>query len=115
MTLNIQQETHGEALVIALDGTLAVDDAKDLEQALTLAAPGRPKLTILDMAGVTFISSLALGTMVSFQRGLTRHGCEVVLTAVPDVVLDVLQRAQLDQVFPRFNTIGDALAEMPTS
>ena len=94
---------------------MGVGDVEQLDRALLKITPRRPKYTVIDMAGVTFISSLAMGMLVSFQRGLARHEGRVVLAAVSELVLDVLKRANLDEVFSIYNSVDDAVANAPAT
>ena len=70
----------------------------------------KPPVTVLEMSGFTFCSSLGMGSLVSFRRDISRCGCKVKLAAVPPLVLESFTRACIIQLFEVHNTLEEALA-----
>lgn len=64
----------------------------------------------LDMADVEFIDSSALAALVTTLKRSLQHGGDVMLVAVSDPVRLILELTRLDEVFPRFATLGEARA-----
>jgi anti-anti-sigma factor len=56
-------------------------------------------LVVLDLAGLTFLSNLALGALVAYRRGLCRHGVEVRVATVQARVWLTLESAGLWTLF----------------
>ena len=115
MPITLQEETRDDALVLTLEGTLGIGDVDEFDRGLMKVSARHPKYTVVNMAGVTFISSLAMGALVSFKRGLARHDGQAVLADVSDLVLDVLKRANLNQVFTIYPSVDDAVANAPAA
>jgi anti-anti-sigma factor len=97
-----------EATLVRITGEarLVVDS---MERELMRVMLGRPKLVVLDMSGFTFCSSLGMGILVSFRRGVVQTGGRIVLCAMPPDVLESFRRARLHDLFE----ICDSLQTIP--
>ena len=69
----------------------------------------RPKLVVLEMSGFSFCSSLGMGVLVSFRRGIVHAGGRIVLCAMRPDVLDSFRRAKLHDLFE----VCDSLQNIP--
>jgi anti-anti-sigma factor len=58
---------------------------------------------VLDLAELTFLSSLAIGALVGYRRGLLRRGIEVRLANVQAQVWLTLELAGLGKLFERID------------
>jgi anti-anti-sigma factor len=92
-------EGSGETIIrIAGKGCTAHADA--LATCLLGLSARRPSLVCLDLGGLTCISSLAMGVLVTFQRGVVRAGGRVRLAeTLQESVRAALQRAGLLTLF----------------
>jgi hypothetical protein len=61
-------------LVIQVMGEARADGASTLEDGLLAAAARRSAVVTLDMTKLRFISSLAMGILVTYRRGVVRNG-----------------------------------------
>jgi anti-anti-sigma regulatory factor len=75
------EETPTE-VVVRVSGQAGVRQAGELTAALLSPSARRPSLLTLDLSGLTCVSSLALGALTAFQRGLVRAGSRVRLAPV---------------------------------
>jgi anti-anti-sigma factor len=107
--MEVQIEALPEAAVVHIKGECAIT-LQPLEASFLRLSAQRPKLVVLDLAGVTFISSLGMGAMLGFRRGLALHGGEVRLASVQPLVLEAFRRAHLHDVFTFFPTVPEACA-----
>ena len=63
-----------------------------------LQAQGRPEL-IVDLSGVDFAGSAALGNFVSLHRLVRQHGGRIVFCNVEPTVTEVFRTSKLDSLF----------------
>jgi anti-anti-sigma factor len=98
-TLAVKVSEDDGATIVVLRGDGGVPNVDVLTRALLPLTARHPKVVIFDLAELTFISSLLMGELVQFHRGLTRHGGKVRLIAPQEEVLKALQHARLDLVF----------------
>jgi anti-anti-sigma factor len=63
-----------------------------------LHAKGRPEL-VVDLSGVSFAGSAALGNFVALQRSLRQHGGRIVFCNVDPTVTEVFRASRLESLF----------------
>jgi anti-sigma B factor antagonist len=107
--LSIEVVTEGQALVVVLKGEADIEGAALMERQLLAVAARKPSKLVLDLSGVTMISSIAMGVLVQLRHGIRAQGGDVVLAGAGGIVLDSLKRAQLDRVFTLLPSTDDAL------
>jgi anti-anti-sigma factor len=89
------REAPGE-MVVRVAGEAGVKQAEELTAALLGLSACRPAQVTLDLAELSFVSSLAMGVLVSFRRGIVRAGGRVRLAEVlQQPVCEALERAGL--------------------
>ena len=71
-----------------------------------LRGPGRPEL-VVDLSGVGFAGSAALGNFVALQRIIRQHGGRIVFCHVEATVSEVFRASRLESLFG-FETDRDA-------
>ena len=86
-------------LTVALRGEASFDQAEVISAELLRIPLDGYSLVVFDLAGLTFLSSLALGALVEYRRGLCRRGVEVRLANVPAPVWLALESAGLGTLF----------------
>src|SRR5437879_6191546 len=80
--LHVEIHESPEAIVIRLEGEAGLAAACGLQAPLNAVAARRPRLVVLDLAGLHFAASLFLGTLLAFRCGVVRQGGRVKLAAV---------------------------------
>jgi anti-sigma B factor antagonist len=95
-------------VVLAVEGELDLASAPNLKWELAEALRAEPKRIVLDMSGVSFIDSTALGVLVGAQRNLEPGRRLSIAGARPDV-LAVFELTGLDATFDIHGTLDEAL------
>lgn len=111
--LKVELEEREGALVVKISGDCGVTAIEALEREMGKAAARHPNFAIFDLSGLTFISSLGMGTLMAFHRTVWQRGGVVRVASTPKVVSDAFHRAQLDKVFTLRPTVEDALKDAP--
>jgi anti-anti-sigma factor len=93
LTFGVQRCPH--FLCVAIGGEASFDQAEVLSAQLLRVPLDGYSLVVLDLAGLTFLSSLAMGALVAYRRGLGRRGVEVRLANVQARVWLALKSAGL--------------------
>jgi anti-anti-sigma factor len=89
-----------DGLVIRVKGDAGVKQSGALLSGLLAASACWPSLTTLDLSELRFISSLAMGVLVAYRRGVVRAGGRVRLAAgLQPPVQEALARAELFDLF----------------
>jgi anti-anti-sigma factor len=85
-------------LLVAIKGEASYDQAEVISAQLLRTSLDGYSLVVLDLAGLTFLSSLAMGALVEYRRGLLRRGVEVRLANVQAQVWLALELAGLGKL-----------------
>jgi anti-anti-sigma factor len=92
-------ERGPQFLIVAIRGEARFDQAEVISAGLLRIPLEAYSLVVLDLAQLTSLSSLAMGALVEYRRGLCRRGIEVRLANVQAPVWLVLERAGLGELF----------------
>jgi anti-anti-sigma factor len=97
LAFHVERRPH--FLLVAIKGEASFDQAEVISAQLLRIPPEAYALVVLNLAELTFLSSLALGALLEYRRGVGRRGVEVRLANVPARVWLALEAAGLGKVF----------------
>jgi anti-sigma B factor antagonist len=101
-------ERRDGGIVVRLAGEIDLYNANDVAAALEEVADGDPARVVIDLTGVEFVDSTALGTLVAARQRL--GGGRLVLAAPGPDVRRALEVSGLDQHFTLSDSVDAALA-----
>jgi anti-sigma B factor antagonist len=106
--MELQEKTVGEVDVLVLNGRLDASCAKEVKDKVReLTKQHRVKL-VIDMAGVDFIDSSGLGSLVASLRSVNKNGGEIKVAALQDQVRAIFELTRLHRIFDIFDNFEDA-------
>lgn len=94
---------------VALAGRLDATAVEESEQAFAEATSARGLPTVVDLSGITFMSSLGIGFLFVHTKRLKKAGCKLVLLSPKGMVDAVLKTSKMDKVMPLFYELDDAI------
>jgi anti-anti-sigma factor len=98
--VEVEVDQGADGLVVRVRGDAGVESSGALLAGLLTASALRPALVTLDLSGLRSISTLAMGVLVGYRRGVIRAGGRVVLDEpLQRAVYEALDRAELLQLF----------------
>ena len=97
LTFCVQRGPH--FLCVAIKGEASFNQAEIISAELLRVPLDGYSLIVLDLAELTFLSSLAMGALVEYRRGLWRRGIEVRLANLQAQVWLALESAGLSRLF----------------
>ena len=101
--IEVHVERRPQLLRVAIRGEASFDQAEVLSAQLLRVPLDGARLVVLDLAELTFLSSLAMGALVSYRRGVGLRGVEVRLANVQAQVWLALESAGLGKLFERID------------
>ncbi len=107
-TLSSRTDPSG-LLIISLSGELDTYSTRLVGPEFTTALGERNTWAIVDLSGVTFITSAALAMFVAHAQALQRGGGCLQMAAAREIVADVFTRAGFNSIFPIFKSVGEAV------
>lgn len=94
--------------VVAPHGRIDSAAGRDFEQTLFAQIEAGFLRLVVDLSGVTYISSTGLKTLLTAMRRLNERNGAIVLAALPARVREVFEMAGFDTVFTITETVEDA-------
>ncbi len=101
--LTIEIERDGDSAVVRCQGRLATAASEIVYTRVRPLMPETRRI-VLDLAGVTFIDSMGLGTLVRLYVHAKSAGCSLELVELGKRVRELLGRTRLLDVF---TTVGE--------
>ena len=98
--------------IVRLTGEVDMYTAPQLKQAMLGLIDGGAAKVVIDLGGVTFIDSTALGVLIGGVRRLRAAGGAMALVVATRPVDRVLSITGLDHVFTIHETLEDAVAAL---
>lgn len=87
-------------------------ETENLSNYLKDAAKSQPKNTIINLSGVTYLNSMALGVLLSANAVFHREGAKVVLANPSKYLKNIFATTKLDLIFKIENSLDDAVAAL---
>lgn len=109
MAIGVKQRDVGTVTVLDVSGKLAGEAGPTLSTTIdNLVREGRRQL-VLNLAGVSFVDSGALGNLLSQRGTVAREGGALKLLNVGARISDLLVTTKLEMVFDTFDSEADAV------
>ena len=111
MAMQVQKETVGDAVVLAVEGSVDIYSSPQLRGELKVPLDAQTGHIVIDMGGVTFVDSSGLATLIEALQGTKKYDGNLRLCCLSPTVLGVFQLANLDSIFSIHATREEALAQ----
>ena len=96
--LTFEIERDGDATTVKCHGRLVAGTSQELYQAVKELLP-QTKLVVVDLAELTYVDSMGLGTLVRLYVSARQQGCEFKLLHLSKQLRNVLKMTNLLSVF----------------
>jgi anti-anti-sigma factor len=100
----------GGVTQISLNGRLDISGVQAIDQPFSFATTLRAERIIVDLAGVSFLSSIGIRLLLTSAKAQAQRGGKLVLASPQPLVRQVLEVAGIDQLVPLCATSQAALA-----
>jgi anti-sigma B factor antagonist len=109
--LSIRTDDTPQGTIVKVVGDVSVTEVDEFERQLMAVADRQTPQFVLDLSGLTYAASLAIGCLLRFSNQVTAAGGRVALADVQPMVHDSFRRAQLHRVFTIYPTVREALGD----
>ena len=107
--IQISTETKGSAAVVRPVGDIDLSRSPVLREAIKRVLAKKPARLIVDLAGVEYMDSSGVATLVEAMQLTKRGGNDLVICSLTDRVRSIFEIARLEQVFAIENDVESAL------
>lgn len=94
---------------VSLVGRLDAIAVEQIEEEFSQKTLERGLPTVVDMSGVTFMSSLGIGFLLASTKRLKKANCKLILQKPEGLVESVLRTSKMDKVMPIVYTLEEGL------
>ena len=101
---------EGETLIVALNGRIDGANASEIQRALEDALAPEDRALVLDMEGVTFMSSAGLRIVAIMINRTRAKKTRFALCSLSGPVMEVLATSGFSKMVPVLNTLEEARA-----
>jgi anti-sigma B factor antagonist len=112
--LIISEERTGAILpvsVLTLRGTIETTNASGLEETLNRIVDEKCYRIVVDLAGVTYISSAGWGIFISEIKRIRRNGGDIKLASMAPEVREVFDLLEFNSILKPFERRSDAIRD----
>ncbi len=107
MDMDIVRESG--ALIVKPEGHVDGSNSQEFQQALDTAITEEDSAVIMELEGLTYISSAGLRVILTTGRALQQRGAKLALCALSEAVSDVFQVSGFDQLLTVTDSREEAL------
>ena len=104
------ESTVGGAVIVKADGRIDMSNADAFRDSLMSAVSTAKSAVIVDMAGVDYISSAGLRSLMIAFRSAKDAGKGFSVAALTPLVLEIFTISRFNMVFPLHGGVAEALA-----
>ena len=107
--LSFEIERDGDNAVVKCHGRLVLGTSEELYQAVKHLLP-QTKVVVIDLADLTYVDSMGLGTLVRLYASARQEGCEFKLLHLGKQLRNLLKLTNLLSVFGQVEDQGINIA-----
>lgn len=111
MSIDLKLDKTGDAVTVSVTGDIDMSSSTKMREALTPLFKNDNKVIVVDLAGVSYIDSSGIATLVEGLQWSHSSKNKFRLAALTPGVKDVFEIARLLTVFEVFETKEKALVE----
>lgn len=111
MTIEVKEQAG--IGILHLEGELGLEEGTQLVEAAGDALVGRGARAIIEMSGVSYLSSAGISALVRVVGQANTQEQSVVLAGPTPLVAGVFAATRLDKFFTIFSSVDEAVRSMP--
>jgi anti-anti-sigma factor len=113
--MEMVDEVIGKVMVLTLKGRLDSTSATTLKEKVKACAKNGQVHLVIDLAGVDFVDSSGLGSLVACLRSVNKSGGDIRIAALQDRVRAVFELIRLHHIFEIFDGVATATASFQSA
>ena len=111
--IEVQMRTVDDATILAPKGDIDLSRAPSFRTHISAVQSKKPRKLIIDLAGVPYMDSSGVATLVEAMQNARRSGGKLILCAMQEKVRSIFEIARLDMVFTIVGTADEGLSLSP--
>jgi anti-sigma B factor antagonist len=112
--MQITERTEENIPVISITGDIDLESSPKLRDFLKPKATQKVQRLLLDFAGVNYIDSSGLATLIEYFQSVQGFGGKLALASLSPRVKNVFEIVRLEQIFSLYPDVPSALKALAT-
>ena len=108
--MDIQTERKDGTLIAKAEGRIDGVNARDFEEALKAAISADDNTVVMDLEGLSYISSAGLRVILLIAKTLRKRNAELMLCSLSDPIREVFEISGFDKIIPVHASREQAIA-----
>jgi len=113
--MQLREREERGAVVLELEGRFDFSARREFKETIDRAQEGEARRLILDLGGLTFIDSSALGMLVVAHQNIKLKQGQICLVNPQSYVRQILDLANVPKMIPVYDTIEQACSAKDAS
>ena len=110
--MEIQTEREGGTLIAKAEGRIDGVNARDFEEALKAAIGESDNAVVMDLEGLSYISSAGLRVILLIAKTLRKREAKFAICSLADPIKEVFEISGFDKIIPVHASRGEAIAAL---
>ena len=113
--MDLKTERENGVLLVEVEGRIDGSNSRDFEDAMNGAVDGSDKAVIVDMTGLSYISSAGLRAVLLLAKTLWKRDAKFMLCSLPGSIREVIEISGFHKIIPVHDSRESALTEAGNS
>jgi len=109
--MHVKKKQLNDITVCYVDGDIDINSSPDIRNALSDLTGRHVKKIVIDLAGVSYVDSSGLATLVEMLKKTKSYGGKLRLSNLADKVKSLFEITKLEKLFEIFDNAEEALAD----
>ena len=110
--MQINERTEDNIPIVSIEGDIDLESSPKLRTFLKTKSTQKTPRLLLDFAGVTYIDSSGLATLIEYFQAVQGFGGKLALAALSPRVKNVFEIVRLEQIFSLHPDVPTALVAL---
>ncbi len=108
--MEIKEESRGNVKVLGLRGRLDANSSPLVERQLQALLDQGERRLVLDLSGLTYISSLGLRVFIAVAKSIQKVNGKLALSGLNDHIYEIFKIAHFTSIFSIYSRLDEAVA-----
>lgn len=110
--MKLKYEDHDKISIVSIDGDMTTDDVDSFRRTVTERINKGTRDFVLQVAGMTFIDSAGLESLLWMQEAAAEHLGQIRLVAPEENIRKILEITRLQHQFDTHNEVTEAIRSL---
>ncbi len=110
--MSISTDRQGAALIVKANGRVDGANALEFHEALEASIGSDDRAMVLDLGGVSYISSAGLRVVLLVAKTLQKQKARMAVCSLSDSIREIFEISGFDKIIPVYGTPDDAIGSL---